>query len=205
MKKSVCFGLLWTLFLGTSCQNVPLTDSPSRHNLRFSHLATDWENGIPLGNGILGQMVWRHHAHLRFSLGSRPCAPWKISAHRNGISAGFTDNGFATSTTAVQENFDQPYDRNPAPTQIPAGALEFDLAALGPVRSIHLHIQSAVCEVRWKNGARLLTFVQANQPVGWFRFEQCRSPLNLFWCRLITGCPQKARKNLLTCNVNELL
>ncbi len=108
MKKSVCFVLLWTLFFGASCQNIPLTDSPSRHNLRFNRLATDWENGIPLGNGILGQMVGRHHAHLRFSLGSRPCAPWKISAHRNGISAGCTDNGFVTITTQYRKILTNP-------------------------------------------------------------------------------------------------
>ena len=171
MKKSVCFGLLWTLFLGTSCQNVPLTDSSSRHNLRFNRLATDWENGIPLSNGILGQMVWRHHAHLRFSLDRADL--WYLRPMEN---IGTPEWNFRWvyrqwlrhNYHAVQENFDQPYDRNPAPTKISAGALEFDLAAFGPVRSVHQHIQSAACEVRWKNGARLLTFVQANQPVGWF-------------------------------------
>ena len=56
---------------------------------------------------------------------------------------------------AVQDRFDQPYNRLPAPSKIPAGALEFDISLLGEIDTIRLIIKDAVCEIRWKNGARL--------------------------------------------------
>jgi alpha-L-fucosidase 2 len=66
---------------------------------------------------------------------------------------------------------DVPYDRDPAPTKIPAAALEFDISALGPIESVRLSLTEAVCRVRWKNGARLMAFVHATEPAGWFQFE----------------------------------
>jgi len=32
-------------------------------------------------------------------------------------------------------------------------------------------LQSAVCEIEWESGAKLITFVHAEDPVGWYRFE----------------------------------
>jgi hypothetical protein len=66
---------------------------------------------------------------------------------------------------------DIPYDRDPAPTKIPAAAIEFDVSALGEVESVRLSVAEAVCRVRWKSGARMTTFVHATEPVGWFQFE----------------------------------
>ncbi len=78
----------------------------------------------------------------------------------------------------VQDMFDAPYDREPAPSKIPGAALEFDISALGEVASVHLYIEQAICEVKWKNGVRLLTFVHATEPIGWYRFEGLDKPLN---------------------------
>ena len=72
----------------------------------------------------------------------------------------------------VQEYFDVPYDKEPAPTKIPAAALEFPIDAFGKVQSVHLDIQRALCDVQWENGTTLETFVHATQPVGWFRFQR---------------------------------
>jgi hypothetical protein len=66
---------------------------------------------------------------------------------------------------------DVPYERDPAPTKIPAAALEFDISGLGEVESARLSIADAVCRVKWKSGARLTAFVHATEPVGWFLFE----------------------------------
>ncbi|MBU1820340.1 MAG: hypothetical protein KKG00_02355, partial [Bacteroidetes bacterium] len=77
----------------------------------------------------------------------------------------------------VQQYFDAPYDREPAPSKIPAGALEFDLAAAGTVTSVRLDIAKALCTVDWKNGLRLETFVHATEPIGWFKFTNASSAL----------------------------
>ena len=41
--------------------------SPS-HNLVFDSLATRWDEGIPLGNGWLGALIWKKDNHIRLSL-----------------------------------------------------------------------------------------------------------------------------------------
>ena len=71
----------------------------------------------------------------------------------------------------VQDRFDVPYDRSPAPSKITGVGLEFDVSSLGDVESVHLYVDKAVCEVKWTNGVKLLTFVHATEPVGWYRFE----------------------------------
>src|SRR5690606_15932681 len=41
----------------------------------------------------------------------------------------------------------------------------------GTVVSVTLSLADAVCEVNWSGGIVLRTFVDAVQPIGWFRFE----------------------------------
>src|ERR1700721_513040 len=40
----------------------------SAHDLHFDTLATRWDEAIPLGNGMLGTLVWQKGDKLRFSL-----------------------------------------------------------------------------------------------------------------------------------------
>lgn len=70
----------------------------------------------------------------------------------------------------VQELLDEPYGRLPAPSKIPAGALEFHTADWGAADSVRLYVQDAVCKVWWPSGRTLEAFVQADGPCGWFRF-----------------------------------
>jgi len=144
------------------------------HNLKFNHLAQTWDEGIPLGNGIIGALVWQKDGKLRMSLDradlwdlrpmenlSKP--EWKYS----WVKKQWENNEYKS----VQEMFDVPYDANPAPSKIPGGALEFDISALGETESVELQLKDALCKIKWKNGASLLTWVDALSPVGWFRFE----------------------------------
>ena len=39
-----------------------------KHDLHFKTLATQWDEAIPLGNGMLGALIWQKDNRLRFSL-----------------------------------------------------------------------------------------------------------------------------------------
>ena len=39
-----------------------------KHDLHFKYLATQWDEAIPLGNGMLGALIWQKDNRLRFSL-----------------------------------------------------------------------------------------------------------------------------------------
>jgi alpha-L-fucosidase 2 len=79
----------------------------------------------------------------------------------------------------VQEYFDQPYDREPAPTKIPGAALEFKFTQGLILADAKLNIDEASSEISWKNGTRLTSFVHAVNPVGWFKFENLPDNFNI--------------------------
>ena len=164
------------LLAGAACApagDKGLLPSP-RHDLVFPDLAATWDEGIPLGNGALGALVWKKDGSLRMSLDRadlwdlRPVAEFAGPEFRFAwVRAHVLNNDYEP----VHRMGDAPYDRDPAPTKIPAAALEIDVSALGEVESVRLSLSDAVCLVRWKNGARLTAFVHATEPAGWFRFE----------------------------------
>lgn len=166
--KSVFVFLLMITALAGSTTPLPL------HDLDFDSLPIRWDEAVPLGNGMVGALVWQEGNRLRFSLDRadlwdrRPvenfqkpefCFDWMYEQFKNG------DIG------PVQDLIDRPYNDLPAPTKIPAGRLEFDQSALGDVENVHLDISKAECKVVWSNGTVLKTFVHATKPVGWFFFE----------------------------------
>ncbi|MBL7972460.1 MAG: glycoside hydrolase N-terminal domain-containing protein [Prolixibacteraceae bacterium] len=133
-----------------------------------------WDEGIPLGNGMLGELVWQKNGKLRFSLDRADL--WDLRPMKNLNTPEFSfkwvqqqvnDNNYKI----VQEMFDAPYDRSPAPTKIPGAALEFDIAELGEVNQVKLSLPDALCSVSWQNGATLQSFVHASRQAGWFKFS----------------------------------
>jgi alpha-L-fucosidase 2 len=149
-------------------------DNYSKHDLNFSKPASSWDEAIPLGNGMLGALVWQKGDHLRFSLDRADL--WDLRPMENISKPEFSfkwvqqqvkDNNYKV----VQNIFDVPYDQLPAPSKIPGAALEFDTKSLGEVVQVRLLLNNAVCETKWKGGATLQTFVHASHPVGWFKFE----------------------------------
>ena len=175
-------GLILILFVLAACNNEksPVSPGESSYDLHFDQLPTVWDEGIPLGNGMVGALIWEKEGKLRLSLDRadlwdlRPMEnlntpEWKYS----WVYEQWKKNDYGP----VQEKFDVPYDRSPAPSKIPAAGLEFDISSLGDIASVRLHLKEAICEVRWKNGTKLLAFVHATEPVGWYRFEGLENPL----------------------------
>ncbi|GAA4435466.1 hypothetical protein GCM10023091_11930 [Ravibacter arvi] len=146
----------------------------ARHNLTFDRLPVVWDEALPLGNGTVGALIWEKDHRLRFSLDRADIwdmRPMK-GLHRKEFSFDWVRGQVLKNDyKPVQEYFDAPYDREPAPSKIPAGALEFELPGNIRAVSASVSLENATCEVHWNNGLKLTTFVHATQPVGWFRFE----------------------------------
>jgi len=167
MKKVILSFALFLLFNAGYGQS-------SVHDLHFDTLANRWDEAIPLGNGMLGALVWQKGDHLRFSLDRADL--WDLrpmkGLHRKEFNYQWVLGQVLKKDYApVQQYFDEPYDKEPAPSRIPGGALEFDSKDWGKVQSVRLLIKQALCEVKWANGTTLKTFVHATAPVGWFRFD----------------------------------
>lgn len=144
-----------------------------RHDLRFENLSTSWDEGFPLGNGMIGCLVWQKGNNLRLSLDRADL--WDLrpmkGLHRPEFRYSWIIEQVRKKEYAiVQEYFDAPYEKEPAPTKIPGGALEFGIGDWGAVQSARLSLSGAACDIAWQNGTTLQTFVHATLPVGWFKF-----------------------------------
>lgn len=150
-----------------------LCQTPFRHDLQFNTLASTWDEALPLGNGMVGNLVWQKDGKLRFSLDRADLWDLRPMTDIDKLSFKMIREQVAKNDyQVIQELGDVPYEREPAPSKIPGAALEFDVTALGEVSSTRLYIKQGIAEVTWKSGARLLTFIHPDLPVGWFRFER---------------------------------
>ncbi len=162
------------ILLMNSCQSNTIHPERSESDLVFNNLSTTWDEAIPLGNGLLGALIWQKEEKLRFSLDRADL--WDLRPVENltrpEFSFAWVQEQVRNNTyKSVQDMFDVPYDQMPAPSKIPGAALEFDISALGNVTSVRLLIKNALCRVEWENGASLETFVHASAHHGWFRFD----------------------------------
>jgi len=150
--KQLLFFLL--VFFTISCSGGKENDylPPAGTNLQFSELAKTWDEAIPLGNGMIGALIWEKEGKLRFSLDRadlwdlRPMEnldkpEWKFSWVKEQWEKDTYQN--------VQQMFDVPYDRNPAPSKIPGGGIEFNTSSFGKVIIAELDLETAVCNITW--------------------------------------------------------
>ena len=144
------------------------------HDLVFKELASTWDEGLPLGNGMIGALVWSRAGRIRLSLDRADL--WDLRPMENLKGPEWTwrwvlDHWRKNDYKPVQDRFDRPYDVNPAPTKIPAGALEFDLPGFGDTESVRLSIRDGLATIAWPGDRRLETFVHAKKAEGWFRIK----------------------------------
>ncbi len=144
------------------------------NNLVMNALAKRWDDGMPLGNGWLGALIWQKDNQLRLSLDrvdlwdDRPMP--EIGKLRFAwVHQQVEKNQYDT----VQKIGDDPYETYPAPTKIPGAALEFDLDKLGHVVRNSLDIQTALNEITFDNGLVFKTYVHAVDELGYFSIQNC--------------------------------
>jgi alpha-L-fucosidase 2 len=148
-------------------------------NLVFNSLPERWDHGFPLGNGMIGVLVWQHDGMLRLSVDRtdlwdlRPTAEIEKYTYKWAY-----QQRLKGEFDTVWKVADEPYDRDAAPTKIPGAAIEFDISSLGPVEYATLDIASAICTIKWENGVIFRTFVDATQPLARYNWKGT-SPLPL--------------------------
>lgn len=150
------------------------TDIPaSAHGLQFGQLPQVWDEGIPLGNGIMGALIWQKGDRLRLALDRADL--WDLRPVKEFSGSDYT---FRFICEAVEKKDMSPVYRliddrtsiDIAPSKIPAGAIEIPIAGLGKVKSTELDVHTAVCTITWENGTTAQIFTNATDKVGHFRF-----------------------------------
>ncbi len=147
------------------------------HDLRFTTPALRWDDAAPLGNGILGALVWGDGNPLKISLDRADL--WDLRLVPEFYSDEYK---FATLRRWKQEGrindirrvYERPYNR-PAPTKIPAGRIEISMPG-GAFAGTGVSLANAEADVTFLSGAKVRAFVHAREPVGVVRIEGSAEP-----------------------------
>lgn len=152
-----------------------VTAQPSqKHHLHFDSLATSWDEGIPLGNAILGALIWQKDGQLRISLDRSDL--WDLRPMKGLHGSHFSYEWIRQQVNKgeykiVQEHLDDPYEKEPAPSKIPGAALQIDISDWGTLDYVHLDIAEAIAELKWSTGIVMNCFIHADRSVGWIRIN----------------------------------
>lgn len=174
MRK--CIVSFFVVFL--SVFGVEAQKNVSEHGLQFQDLPKRWDEALPLGNGMIGELIWQKDQKLRLSLDHAEL--WDLRPMKGLHQPGFTyqwvkEQVLKGDYSPVQKQGDEPYEREPAPGKIPGAGLEFDISGWGKVLKSGLNIEKAVAVTEWENGIKMSSFVHASLPYGYFKFENIQS------------------------------
>jgi alpha-L-fucosidase 2 len=135
-------------------------------NLKLQAPIATWDEALPLGNGILGGLLWGQGHTLRLSLDRGDLWDERPSNHFLEVRKRFN---WANMQRMVAENrmdefndvFDSNYDYDGPPTKLPAGRLEIDLDPAETIEEFELKLASAEAVARLKSACQIRAFINA--------------------------------------------
>lgn len=189
MIRFGCF--LPALLLGLSSAFASADSPDASLNLKLTAPITTWDEAVPLGNGLLGGLLWGDGNTLRLSLDRGDLWDERPSKHFLEVRDRFN---WASMQRMVQESrmdefndvFDSNYDYNGPPTKLPAGRLELELESTENVQAFELKLATAEAVAQLKSGAQVTAFINAANvqepvallriPCAWLKDVRLRSP-----------------------------
>ncbi len=125
----------------------PRTPGPDL-NLRLTAPIRTWDEAVPLGNGIMGMLLWGETNTLRLSLDRGDLWDERPSKRFTEVRSLFnwrTMQGLVASNRMDEfhDVFDSNYDYHGPPTKLPAGRLEITLDPGVSIRGFELNLATA--------------------------------------------------------------
>ncbi len=142
-------------------------------NLVLDAPITTWDEAIPLGNGLLGGLLWGEGNTIRLSLDRGDL--WDLRIPATISEKGFTYRNLQNLVRSRNEGeinrlFEAPYGHS-TPTKIPAGRVEIILDPSRAARRFELNLATAEGRVELDDGGRIDAFLSAVAPVGFCAFR----------------------------------
>ena len=152
---------------------IPALSAPPgpEHGLSYTEPSTTWDEAMPLGNGLLGALVWGDGRPLRISLDRtdlwdlRPVPEFHTPEYSYAMMRQWVAEGRIED---LHRLYDDPYG-HAGPTKIPAGRIELTLGDEPSFERAELDIARAVTIVRFDGGRTAEVFVHATEPFGMIR------------------------------------
>lgn len=145
-------------------------------NLKFNKTITCWDEGIPLGNGLCGALVWGFSDGLRFSLDRGDI--WDNTPFEGVYKEEFSYSSMVKlakegNVEEIRRIFDAPYNQ-PLPSKLPAGKIIFDFGKGKNVCS-ELSLAQAEAVITVGEDTRITSFLHAEQKAGMIRINKSMS------------------------------
>jgi len=145
-------------------------------DLLFDEAVTSWDEAVPLGNGLLGCLIWGKGNPLRLSLDRGDL--WDTRPAPETLGEDFTYKKLAEladkkDVNEINRIFDDCYGRA-TPTKIPAGRLEINYGLPGDRVESCLRLKDACAEVKLRFGEKsseIKTFLHATDLFGYIRIS----------------------------------
>lgn len=177
------------------------------HDLVYDTPATVWDEAFPLGNGVLGSLVWGDGAPLKISLDRtdlwdlRPVPEFSTPEYTYATMRQWEKEG---RTSDLLKLYDEPYNR-PAPTKIPAGRIELTLDGKPAFQQGRLDLAHAAANVQFAGGPNLQVWIHATEPVGMIQYTGS-APIQpkLVAPAFAGGQSEKKAPAIVAGNLNEL-
>lgn len=141
-----------------------------KYKRNFNKEIRKWDEGIPLGNGFIGSLVWGEAKNFRFSL-DRPDI-WDITPCKEISSSEFTYENMVRlvkekNIEEIRRIFDAPYNK-PIPSKLPVGAIIMEIP--GKWSKGNLDTETAEMSVKFNEAGKYQTelngFIHADKKVG---------------------------------------
>lgn len=147
---------------------IPSNIPKMENGLQFDTPVTVWDEALPLGNGLLGALVWGNGNPINISLDRTDL--WDLRPVPEFHSADYTYARMrewekAGRTEELLNLYDRPYER-PAPTKIPAGRIELTIGGSAAFQSTALSLADATAHMTFRSGTDVRVWVHATECVG---------------------------------------
>jgi alpha-L-fucosidase 2 len=144
-----------------------------KHNIVLQSPIERWDEAIPLGNGLLGVLLWGDSSQIRFSLDRGDL--WDLRVPPEYKQADFNWHKLNQlvadkNIEEIREKFDTPYSKYPYPTKIPAGRIELLLKKGDKSRNFSLDLKRALGVAAFDKGT-IESFVCADSHIGMIRLR----------------------------------
>ena len=144
-----------------------------KHGLQFESPSQTWDEAIPLGNGLLGALVWGDGAPLKISLDRtdlwdlRPVPEFHTKEYSYKTMRQWVKEGRLAD---LHRLYDAPYG-NAGPTKIPAGRIELTVGGKPVFKEASLNLARAMATLQFGGKGKARIFIHAREPVGMIRID----------------------------------
>ncbi len=130
---------------------------------------TTWDEGIPLGAGMMGALIWGQGHTLRISLDRGDLWDERPSSRFTQVQSRFHYRDMQRMArqgkqTEFDDVFDSNYDYDGPPTRLPAGRLEITLDKSQNLQNFRLNLARAEATAQLSTGSVIRAFVDGSRP-----------------------------------------